>query len=283
MQLNHPYGLFVDHEEKVIYIADAENHRIVAWRSGDERGRVVIGHYGAGSGLNQLNWPTDVVVDRRTNSLIVCDYRNRRIVRWSRENPTSGEILIANMACGGLALDHDGNLYVIDIAQHEVKRFPRGQSQGVVVAGGHGSGSRLDQLSSPRYIFVDQAQSVFVSDYRNHRVVKWMRSAREGTVVAGGNGQGKTLRQLSSPQGLYVDSIGNIYVADSWNHRIVRWSRGQPEGALIVEGKGKENKPHQLFGPTGISFDRDGNLYVMDPRRHQVQRFAIETTECSLS
>ncbi|CAF5165940.1 unnamed protein product, partial [Rotaria magnacalcarata] len=36
-------------------------------------GQVVAGGKGAGNGLNQLNGPTDVLIDKETDSLIICD------------------------------------------------------------------------------------------------------------------------------------------------------------------------------------------------------------------
>jgi len=41
-----------------------------------------------------LNEPTDVIVDQNSTSLIICDNGNRRIVRWSLENPEDREIII---------------------------------------------------------------------------------------------------------------------------------------------------------------------------------------------
>ncbi|CAF4389554.1 unnamed protein product, partial [Rotaria sp. Silwood2] len=93
----------------------------------------------------------------------------------------------------------------------------RGESQGTVVAGGNGSGNRLDQLSSPAYVFVDRDHSVYVSDWDNHRVMKWVEGAKQGIVVAGGQGKGNGLTQLSYPYGVVVDQLGTVYVADAGN------------------------------------------------------------------
>ncbi|CAF4491841.1 unnamed protein product, partial [Rotaria magnacalcarata] len=81
----------------------------------------------------------------------------------------------------------------------------KGESQGTVVAGGNGRGNRFDQLSYPRYVFVDRDHSVYVSDCGNHRVMKWMKGKKEGIIVAGGQGQGNGLTQLSNPLGVVVD------------------------------------------------------------------------------
>ncbi|CAF4530237.1 unnamed protein product, partial [Didymodactylos carnosus] len=135
---------------QTIYIADASNHRIVEWKWGATSGQVVAGGTGQGNGTHQLSDPLDVIVDKEKDSLIICDYSNRRVVRWPRRNGTSGETIISNINCAGLTMDENGSLYVVDYGKHEVRRYRRGESQEIVVAGGNGSGNRLDQLSYPR-------------------------------------------------------------------------------------------------------------------------------------
>ncbi|CAF5174444.1 unnamed protein product, partial [Rotaria sp. Silwood1] len=93
-------------------------------------------------------------------------------------------------------MDENGSLYVTDDGKAEVRRYRKGESEGTVVAGGNGSGNRLDQLSYPRYVFVDRDHSVYVSDEINDRVMKWMEGAKQGIVVAGGQGKGSDLTQL---------------------------------------------------------------------------------------
>ncbi|CAF3452049.1 unnamed protein product, partial [Rotaria sp. Silwood2] len=155
------------------------------WKGGATSGQVVAGGNGEGSGSHQLSGPFDVIFDKETDSLIICDYSNSRVVRWARRNGTSGETIISNIACWGLTMDQNGSFYVVDFGQHEVRRYRRGESQGTVVAGGNGCGNRLDQLNNPIYVFVDGDQSVYVSDAGNHRVMKWIEDAAQGIVVAG--------------------------------------------------------------------------------------------------
>jgi sugar lactone lactonase YvrE len=93
-----------------------------------------------------------------------------------------------------------------------------------------------DQLSGPRYIFVDQDRSVYVSEYDNQRVTKWMEGAEEGVVVAGGQDQGNDLTQLSNPAGIIVDRLGTVYVAEWGNHRITRWIKDATHGSILVQG-----------------------------------------------
>ncbi|CAF3886801.1 unnamed protein product, partial [Rotaria sp. Silwood1] len=230
-------------------IADIDNHRIIQWKVGDTNGQVVAGGNGEGYGLNQLKRPTDVLIDKETDSLIICDQGNGRVVRWSRRRGTiEGEILLGYIACCGLAMDNQRNLYISDSENDEVRRYQIGQENGIVVAGGHGNGDGVNQLNHPTYLFVDGQQTVYVSDNWNHRVIKWNNGAKEGIVVAGGHGCGNALAQLSYPQGLFVDTLGTLYVAESWNNRVTSWSQQASQGTVIAGMGGKGNQADQFNG-----------------------------------
>ncbi|CAF5130593.1 unnamed protein product, partial [Rotaria sp. Silwood1] len=84
-QLCNPWGSYVG-DDQTVYIADCSNHRIVEWKRGATTGRVVAGGNGAGNRPDQLNCPTDVIIDKERDSLIICDYENKRVVRWPRQN-----------------------------------------------------------------------------------------------------------------------------------------------------------------------------------------------------
>ncbi|CAF3857168.1 unnamed protein product [Rotaria sp. Silwood1] len=270
-QLSLPWGLYVD-DDQSIYVADWYNHRIVEWKSGATNGKVVAG----GNGAHRLNFPQDVIIDKESDSFIISDWENDRVVRWPRRNGTRDEIIISNIVCIGLTMDDNCYLYVVDNGKDEVRRYKIGDTKGTVVAGGNGKGNRLDQLSNPRYVFVDRDHSVYVSDNENHRVMKWEEDAKQGIVVAGGQGEGKSFTQLNRPQGVVVDQLGTVYVTDSWNHRIMRWPKGATQGSVIVGGNGQGARSNQLFLPIGLSFDRHGNLYVVDYYNNRVQKFNIE-------
>ncbi|CAF4227134.1 unnamed protein product [Rotaria socialis] len=248
-QLTWPEGLLVDDDQTVV-IADWGNNRIMQWKNGDTtNGQVVAGGQGKGNGLHQLDRPTDVLIDKETDSLIICDYGNRR-VRY---------------------------LYVSDGEKHEVRRYQLGEKNGTLVAGGNGKGAGLNQLNWPTYLFVDRQQTVYVSDNNNHRVMKWVEGAKEGIVIAGGQGAGSSLTQLYGPNGIFVDTLGALYVADFWNNRVVRWTQGdKKQGTVVVGENDKGAGENQFHYPIGLSFDRHGNLYVADANNARVQRFSIE-------
>ncbi|CAF2157805.1 unnamed protein product, partial [Rotaria magnacalcarata] len=70
-QLSGPEGIFVDDNQTVV-IADYWNHHIMQWKNGDTtNGQIVAGDNGQGNGLHQLNHPSDVLIDKETDSLII--------------------------------------------------------------------------------------------------------------------------------------------------------------------------------------------------------------------
>ena len=266
--------MYVD-DEQIIYVADSGNHRIMKWKSSEENGQVVAGGNGPGNRNNQLNWPINIIVDKETDSLIICDYSNRRVVRWPLQNIQNGETIISNISCCDLMMDNDRYLYVSDVEKHEVRRWKIGETDGIIVAGGNGQGNRLNQLNCPYYIFVDDDQSIYVSDSLNHRVMKWTKGATEGVIVAGGQEKGDSLTQLSYPKGIIVDQLGSLYVTDWGNDRVMRWLKGAEEGSVVVGGNSKGDHSNQFSSPEDLSFDEENNLYVVDYENHRVSKFGL--------
>ncbi|CAF4609604.1 unnamed protein product, partial [Rotaria socialis] len=163
-QLYGPHGLSVDDDQTVV-IADYVNHRITQWKKGTTtNGQVVAGGNDQGSGLNQLNWPRHVLIDKETDSLIICDSGNKRVVRWSRRSGTKqGEILIDKIDCYGLAMDDQAYLYVSNAQKHEARLYQLSEKNGILVAGGNGQGTGTNQLNNPHYLCIDPQQNVYVS------------------------------------------------------------------------------------------------------------------------
>ncbi|CAF3237730.1 unnamed protein product [Rotaria sp. Silwood2] len=273
-QLYHPHGLFVD-DEQTIYIADYTNDWIIEWKSGATNGQVVAGGNGYGNGDDQLSQPLDVIVDKETNSLIICDKGNQRVVRWPRQDGKKGETLISNRFYTSLTMDDQGSLYFVNQWMHEVTRYQRDDAEEKTVAGRNGEGNKLNQLCRPWSVFVDREHSVYVSDSGNHRVMKWKQEAKQGIIVAGGQG-GDSLTELCCPRGIVVDQLETVYVADELNNRIMRWPKGAKQGSIVIGGNGKGSNSNQLNYPIGLSFDRHGNLYVVDSDNSRIQRFDIQ-------
>ena len=275
-QLCYPRGIHIDNKGQSIYIADCFNHRIVQWKFGENSGQIIAGGNGKGHRIDQLSFPADVIIDQNNNSLIICDWGNRRVVRWSLTTQQFIQIIVEDTRCGGLQMSESGDLFIADIERHVVKKWKKDENKGIIVAGGNGEGDLFNQLNHPTFIFVDQNDTVYVSDSGNHRVMKWFKDAKRGIIVASGYNNGERSNQLFYPQGLFVSKIGNVYVAAYRNHQIMRWPSEFRNGYVIVGGNRRGNESNQLRGPIGLSFDAHNNLYIADSENNRIQRFEFD-------
>jgi sugar lactone lactonase YvrE len=276
-QLYSPQSIYVD-DDQTIYIADTSNHRIMEWKRNSINGKVVAGGIEEGKANSQLSYPQAVIVDKKTDSLIICDNGNRRLVRWSRRNAVEGTVLIIKTECYGLAMDDKEYLYIVDKEKHEVKRWRIGDANGTIVAGGNRKGDKNNQLDSPTHICVDQNYSIYVSDSGNNRVMKWEQDAKEGVVVVDEKYAMNWGIKFRWPTGVIVDHLGHVYVADTnFDSRITRWLKGTSHGSVILGENGMGPKPNQFYSPQALSFDEEGSIYVADSNNDRIQKFYIDT------
>ncbi|CAF4196760.1 unnamed protein product [Rotaria sordida] len=80
-QLSYARGFVVD-QLGTVYVADAENDRIMRWPKGATQGNVIIGGNGQGGESNQLNWPFGLSFNRHGN-LYVVDRYNHRVQKFN--------------------------------------------------------------------------------------------------------------------------------------------------------------------------------------------------------
>ncbi|CAF0863558.1 unnamed protein product [Adineta steineri] len=115
------------------------------WKMGEynNEGIVVAGGNGKGDQLNQLHWPTSILVDE-DQSVYVSDSRNNRVIKW-RKDAKEGTIVTGGNGEGenlnqlyfpqGVFVDDWGHIYVADCNNHRVMRWCEGKSEGEVVVG----------------------------------------------------------------------------------------------------------------------------------------------------
>ncbi len=261
-------------DDGTVFVADWMNARIVQWKCGATTGEIVAGGNGRGEENNQLKQATNFVYDKKSDSFIICDTGNSRVIRWPRGSKTYSETIAKGFGCVGIAIDDEGFIYISDETNSEVRRWRIGDAEGTLVAGGNGEGDRLDQLYCPSYLFVDKDHSVYITDRGNNRVVKWTNGAKEGIVVAGVDGAGSSLSNLTLPAGVIVDEHETVYVADSCNNRVVKWPKDAKQGIIFVGGSELNN---EIDSPQGLAFDGHGNIYIADSGNYRVQKYPIDS------
>ncbi len=125
---------------------------------------------------------------------------------------------------------------------------------GVIVAGGNGMGSALNQIWEPNGISMAANGYMYIADGKNNRVQKWLLGDTLGVTVAGGNGQGNAANQLDYIWGLAVDTALNVYIPDNSNHRIQKWAPGASSANTIASGLGN---------PIAAYVTKTGDVYAV--------------------
>ncbi|CAF0875238.1 unnamed protein product [Adineta steineri] len=160
----------------------------------------------AGFNSTLLNGPLGIAVGTN-DSIFVMDYsasyyRMQLFYPGSQSgitiiNATGGTGLNQISSFAALNIDVSGNIYILDRLNYCVTKWAPGASTGILVAGGNGQGSSLNQLDSPYDFFVEPNTSyIWIVDYNNCRVVKWMNSST-GVLVAGAGCAYRNLQHIS--------------------------------------------------------------------------------------
>lgn len=224
-ELYGPRGVAVDTSVSppILYVADTLNNRVLGWRNASQ--------FGNGA-------PADIVIGQpdfySTNPLGPGTPRSTGLAA-----PT------------GLAVDRNGNLYVVDSGNNRILRFPRPFDD-------------PNPVKTPDFVI---GQSSLTSNAAN----AGGRSARTIATFAGG---------LLATGSLLFDPQGNLYFTDPLNNRVLRYSSaslapGSPNGpeADLVLGQfdfvtaANPTSPTDLRSlriPSGIAMDSAGRLYVTD-------------------
>ncbi|MGV3659089.1 MAG: peptidyl-alpha-hydroxyglycine alpha-amidating lyase family protein [Prosthecobacter sp.] len=154
----------------------------------------------------------------------------------------------------GLAVDHEGMLWLTDVGLHQVFRCtPEGK---VLLTLGEAGAPGADQahFNLPTDVAVLRDGSFYVSDgYKNSRVVKFT-AAGKFDFEWGTKGQANG--QFSLPHGIAVDALGRIIVCDRENERLQLFAaRGAFLDVWKSPGIGK---------PYGVEVGADGHIHVID-------------------
>ncbi|CAF3852100.1 unnamed protein product [Adineta steineri] len=139
------------------------------------------------------------------------------------------------------------------------------QQSAISIAGGNGKGQKLNQLSNPFGIFVDNDKSVYIADFSNHRIVKWKSNSNTGQIIAGGNGKGNQNNQLTYPTDIVFDKNNNSFIiSDIGNRRVIRYfDQNQTNQQVIISN----------IDCSRLTIDKNGFIYVSDLKKHEVRRW----------
>jgi len=255
-----------------VYVADAENHRVVRFDT-DGRHRAAFGSRGTGPA--QFAYPMGLDVDGAGN-LYVADDQNDRIQKLTADGAFLAEVGSSGSADGqfrnpyDVAVDGSGNLYVADNLNHRVQKFD--SALGFVAKWG-GRGTGPGQLTTPRSLTVDAGGTSFVTDTGNDRM---QRFGSDGALLGTFGESGRQNGNLTGPQGMDIDRDGNLVIADTLEYWMQKLTT---DGAFLTKWGGHGSGSPRLFQlPADVAAERSGAMEVTDTFNDRVDRFDASTT-----
>lgn len=202
----------------------------------------------------------------------------------------------------GVAVDRDGNVYVVDSGNLRIRKITGNGSVTTMAGGGawrNKSGDGNGTLAAFHYstgVAVDENANVYVAEACGNRVRK-ISPTGDVTTLAGGGGSGRNGGGYADGDGSYaafdyssgvaVDGSGNVYVADNHNRRIRKIT---PSGTVttlagsgahgFIDGQGTA----AAFAlPSGVAVDDNGIVYVADMRNNRIRKITPDGTVTTLA
>jgi tripartite motif-containing protein 71 len=171
-----------------------------------------------------------------------------------------------------LALDSQGNIYVIDGGNHRVQKYDK-DGNFILMWGsiGAGDGQFLFHAAPAHYgsIAVDKDDYVYVTDHHN-RVQKF-DSNGNFLMKFGETGYGDG--EFAILYGVAVDDEGNIYTTDWSEYEIQKFNS---EGEFLQKWEVPSCKPGGTSFPHNLVVDSQGQIYVPNANGNCIQKFDNE-------
>ncbi len=210
-----------------------------------------------------------------------------------------------------LAIDPEGQIYVVDTGNHRLLKF---DSSGNLVQSVGGFGWEREQFDRPLDVTVKSGLDLFIADYNNERIERYDLKLNYLSSFYSNNSLSASM-QFGFPGGVDISRHGEIFIVDNENNRILKLNiEGEPdlsfgdfnwgEGQLLLPLKIEvtsgdqvyvsDQKANQVvvfdyygnfvkrFGddilqrPSGLSSTSEGLLFVVDSGHHQVAVFNKE-------
>jgi tripartite motif-containing protein 71 len=230
-------GITIDNSGK-IYVLDTSNGRIQMANSITDDWTFI-----AGSSEWPLYRPSGIAVDLNGN-LYVTEANINRVLKWTKdltdETGTTGTWSLLGDGYSsftypnGIAVEHDGNVYVSIGNGHRIMKWTRdpldgsgtwsawaGNAIGVTTAG-----TGLGAFTSPSDVEVDPSGNVYVVDKVNNRIQMWTKETNSWSMWGKADyTSGSAAGEFNRPTGIAIDSQGDLYVADGDKYSVQKLER----------------------------------------------------------
>lgn len=191
-----------------------------------------------------------------------------------------------------IRFDTAGNLYVVDMSNHAVRKIDFSTNVISTIAGtgepgyaGDGELAIAAQLKNPHSIQFGPDGCLYICDIGNHVIRKIDTSTGRITTFSGTGRAGKTPdgspivgTPLNGPRSLDFDKEGNLWLATREGNQVFRFDLKSQRifhvagtGASGFTGNDGPARQATLKGPKGIALDNMGNVYLADTESHSIR------------
>ncbi|HXP49780.1 MAG TPA: PKD domain-containing protein, partial [Bacteroidia bacterium] len=193
----------------------------------------------------------------------------------------------------GIAYDGNGNLFVADQNNNEIRKVVIATGAVTTFAGsttaGYADGTgTAASFSAPTGIAYDGSGNLFVVDQSNYEIRKIVISTGVVSTFAGSNSSPATLdgtgtaANFSYPYGIVSDGNGNLYVTEQYGNDIRKIVISTAAvttlaGSVSSGSADGTGTAASFYYPEGIAYDGYGNLYVSDHQNNEIRRIVTST------
>jgi hypothetical protein len=195
----------------------------------------------------------------------------------------------------GVAVDANGNVYVADRNNHDIRKITSAGTVSTLAGGGvmgfaDGTGSAA-RFSQPYGVAVDGSGNVYVADTNNHRIRKVTNAGVVSTLAGGASGYADgagSAARFNFPTGVAWDGKGNLFVVEAGGNK-VRKITSAGEVSTIAGSSGALGSRDgagslaEFSAPYGIAVDGSGNVYIADSSNHKIRYGAVSGTPLAIT
>lgn len=202
-----------------------------------------------------------------------------------------------------LRFDAKGDLYVVDMTNHAVRKIDLKTKIITTIAGngkpgysGDGGPAKDAQLKQPHSIQFSPGGDLYVCDIGNNVIRRidmktGLISTFAGTGKPGVTPDGAPIAgtPLKGPRSLDFDKQGNLWLATREGNQVFKFDLKAGKihhiagtGAKGFTGNGGPAREATLSGPKGISIDVGGNVWLADCESHSIRMINMKTGNLEL-
>jgi streptogramin lyase len=202
-----------------------------------------------------------------------------------------------------LRFDAKGDLYVVDMTNHAVRKIEMKTGIISTIAGtgkpgysGDGGPAVQATLKQPHSIQFGPDGALYICDIGNNVIRRIDMSTGTistfaGTGKAGATPDGAKIAgtPLKGPRSLDFDSAGHLWLCTREGNQVLRFDlkadRITIEAGTGAKGFGGNDGPAKsatLSGPKGIAIDKEGNVWLADCESHSIRMIVAKTGKLQL-